>query len=53
MRIDFRVTKDGTPYVIDVNMIPGLAPNGYMSRCLKAHGVGYHDMVRMVVNSAL
>ena len=52
IRIDFR-EKDGIPYVIDVNMIPGLAPNGYMSRCLKAHGVDYHDMVRMVVNSAL
>lgn len=52
MRIDFRV-RDGVPYVIDVNMIPGLAPNGYMSRCLSAHGVEYHDMVRMVVESAL
>ena len=52
MRIDFR-ESGGVPYVIDVNMIPGLAPNGYMSRCLEAHGVGYHDMVRMVVNSAL
>ena len=52
LRIDFRI-KDNVPYVIDVNMIPGLAPNGYMSRCLEVHGVGYHDMVRMVVNSAL
>lgn len=52
LRVDFRV-RDGVPYVIDVNMIPGLAPNGYTSMCLRTHGVGYHDMVRMVVNSAL
>lgn len=52
IRIDFRI-KDDVPYVIDINMIPGLAPNGYTSRCLEAHGVGYHDMIRMVVNSAL
>lgn len=52
IRVDFRI-KEGIPYVIDVNMIPGLAPNGYTSRCLEAHGVGYYDMIRMVVDSAL
>lgn len=51
LRIDFRI-KDHTPYVIDINMIPGLSPNGYMARCMKVNGIDYHDFIRMVVGSA-
>lgn len=51
LRIDFRV-KDNIPYVIDINMIPGLAPNGYMARCMGVNGIDYHDFIRMVVGSA-
>lgn len=51
LRIDFRI-KDGIPYVIDINMIPGLAPNGYMSECLKAYGIDYYTFIQMLVNTA-
>lgn len=51
LRIDFRI-KDGIPYVIDINMIPGLAPNGYMAECLKAYGIDYYTFIQMLVNTA-
>lgn len=51
LRIDFRLSN-GVFYVIDVNMIPGLAPNGYLSMCMKEYGIDYYDAIRMVVNSA-
>lgn len=51
LRIDFRI-KDGIPYVIDINMIPGLAPNGYMAECLKAHEIDYYTFIKMLVNTA-
>ncbi len=51
LRIDFRISDD-IPYVIDINMIPGLAPNGYMAKCMEVNDMGYYDMVRMVVGSA-
>lgn len=51
LRIDFRIAK-GIPYVIDINMIPGLAPDGYMSMCMKAHGVEYLDFIRKIVDTA-
>lgn len=51
LRIDFRIVK-GVPYVIDINMIPGLAPDGYMSMCMKAHGVEYLDFIRKMVGTA-
>lgn len=52
LRIDFRIFNDRIPYVIDINMIPGLAPNGYMAKCMKANGIEYYDFIRMLINSA-
>lgn len=51
LRIDFRL-HNGTPYVIDVNMLPGLAPDGFMARCVGVYGIGYYDLIRGVVNTA-
>lgn len=51
LRIDTRIV-DGIPYIIDINMIPGLAPDGYFSKCLEVNGVDYLDGIRMVVGSA-
>lgn len=51
LRIDFRVAN-GILYVIDINMIPGLAPDGYMSMCMKEHGVEYVDFIRKMVGTA-
>lgn len=51
LRIDIRV-KDGTPYIIDINMLPGLGPVGHMAKCLEVNGISYHDFIRMVVASA-
>lgn len=51
LRIDFRI-RNSIPYVVDINMIPGLAPNGYMSMCMKEHGIQYFDFIRMMVDTA-
>lgn len=51
LRVDFRV-QNRIPYVIDINMIPGLAPDGYMAKCMETHGIGYYDLIRMIVGSA-
>lgn len=51
LRIDFKISN-GIPYIIEINMIPGLAPDGYMSMCMKAHGVDYLDFIRKIVGTA-
>lgn len=51
LRIDFRI-RNSIPYVVDINMIPGLAPDGYMSMCMKEHGVEYLDFIRKMVGTA-
>ena len=51
LRIDSRIFN-GVPYIIDVNMIPGLAPDGYLSKCMEVNGISYYDAIRMMVNAA-
>ena len=51
LRIDSRIV-DGVPYILDINMIAGLSPKGYMAKCLEVNGVSYHEFIRMVVESA-
>ena len=53
-RIDFRMDSDGRFYFIEINPLPGLAP-GYSDYPMLAEfcGVGYNDMIRGIMNSAL
>lgn len=51
LRIDFRLSS-GVPYVIDLNMLPGMASNGYMAECMKTHGIDYYTFIKMLVNTA-
>lgn len=47
-RVDFRITPDGKPYVIEINLCPGLSYSGYMSRAFAAKGISYENMIRMI-----
>lgn len=52
-RIDFRKSKDGELYVIDVNLIPGLGPSAHFAKCLLlTENLSYKDAVNAVINSA-
>ncbi len=53
-RIDFRMSRGGDIYFIEINPLPGLAP-GYSDYILLAgyNGYGYKDIIRLVLNSAL
>jgi len=53
-RVDFRLAEDGTPYFIEVNPLPGLAPN-YSDYPMLAqfNGWAYGDVVRGVLEAAL
>ena len=52
-RIDFRV-RDGVPYFIEANPLPGLAP-GTSDLVILAHGHGieYPDLIRRILHAAL
>lgn len=53
-RVDFRLAEDGTPYFIEINPLPGLAP-GYSDYPMLAEfsGVPYRELVLSVLRAGL
>ena len=51
-RLDFRVTEAGQPYLIEVNLYPGLKDTGAMYRAIKFTGIPYRDYLYEVLNTA-
>ncbi len=53
-RIDFRLSEDGTPYFIEINPLPGLAP-GYSDYPMLAQfcGMDYRELILGVLGSAM
>jgi D-alanine-D-alanine ligase len=53
-RVDFRLSQDGIPYVIEVNPLPGLAP-GYSDFpvAAQAGGISYGQLINLILNHAL
>ncbi|HEX8199109.1 MAG TPA: ATP-grasp domain-containing protein [Isosphaeraceae bacterium] len=52
-RIDFRL-KDGVPYFLEANPLPGLSPDkGDLVILAQGHGVDYAALIRRILNVAL
>ena len=52
-RIDFRMSKDGEVYLIDVNLLPGLGPIAHYSKCLLlTDNMSYRDSLMTIIDSA-
>ena len=53
-RIDFRLSEDGTVYFIEINPLPGLAPDySDYPMLAKFCGMGYEELILNILNSAL
>lgn len=50
-RIDMRI-RDGRPYVLEVNLYPGLGNTGYMYQALRFKGYGYRDFLEEILSTA-
>ena len=53
-RVDFKLSNEGTPFVIEVNPLPGLSP-GFSDLCLIGEGSGlsYTGLVEEILSGAL
>ncbi|MBK7977162.1 MAG: hypothetical protein IPK07_29150 [Deltaproteobacteria bacterium] len=52
-RVDFRVAEDGTPFVIEVDPLPGLEPHATLSTAAALHGLDRpEDVLEAIVRSA-
>jgi D-alanine-D-alanine ligase len=53
VRVDFRVDKEGTPYVLEINGNPCISPeSGYVAATKRA-GLKFHQVVERIIEDAL
>jgi D-alanine-D-alanine ligase len=48
-RTDFIVTKEGRPYILEVNSLPGLTPTSLLPDMAKAAGISYEALIDRLV----
>jgi D-alanine-D-alanine ligase len=52
-RVDFRVTQDGRPYILEINTVPGMTETSLLPKAAQAAGLDYDALVRRMVEMAL
>lgn len=52
-RVDFMVTRDGTPYFLEINTLPGMTNLSDLPAQAKAMGITYDTLVDIILHSAL
>lgn len=52
-RVDIRLDKNNTPYVIEVNPNPDILPDSGFARAAKVSGISYQDLLYKIINMAL
>jgi D-alanine-D-alanine ligase len=52
-RVDFRLTADGTPYVLEVNPNPDISDEAGFARSARSHGFTFQEIVGKIVECAL
>ena len=52
VRVDFRLTEEDEPYVLEVNTVPGLTPTSLVPMAAAAKGLTYDQLVGRMVDMA-
>lgn len=52
-RVDFRVTPQGMPYVLEINTLPGMTATSLVPDAAKACGISFTELVERLVRMAL
>jgi D-alanine-D-alanine ligase len=52
-RVDFRLSQEDEPYVLEVNTVPGLTPTSLVPMAAQAKGVTYDQLVGRMLDLAL
>ncbi len=51
-RVDFMISDDGIPYVIEINTSPGMTDTSDLPAQSKVMGISYDDLVQIILNGA-
>jgi D-alanine-D-alanine ligase len=52
-RVDVLLAADGTPFVLEINTIPGMTPVSLLPEAAKAAGVSYPELCRRIIELSL
>jgi D-alanine-D-alanine ligase len=53
IRVDFRVTPHGRPYVLEINTVPGMTETSLLPMAAKQAGIDYDELTERILESAL
>jgi len=51
-RVDFRLSEDNDPYVLEVNTLPGMTPLSDLPRAAAAAGIDFEQLVQFMLQTA-
>jgi D-alanine-D-alanine ligase len=52
-RVDFRLNRDGHPFILEINGLPGITPRSDLTLMAETEGWTHGDLVRAVLDAAL
>ncbi len=52
-RVDVLLAVDGTPFVLEINTIPGMTPVSLLPEAAKAAGISYPELCRRIIELSL
>lgn len=53
VRVDFRITPRGRPYVLEINTVPGMTETSLLPMAAKQAGIDYDDLTERILESAI
>ncbi|EKQ58160.1 MULTISPECIES: D-alanine--D-alanine ligase [unclassified Clostridium] len=52
-RVDMIVTEDGTPYILEVNTLPGMTKNSLIPKSAAALNIGFAQLIDMIIEDSM
>lgn len=52
-RVDIILSEDGTPYVLEVNTIPGMTETSLLPKAAKANGIEFGDLCQQIAKLSM
>jgi D-alanine-D-alanine ligase len=48
-RVDFRLSPDNVPYVLEINTLPGMTSTSLVPKMAKAAGISFEELVERII----
>lgn len=52
-RVDMIITEDGTPYILEVNTLPGMTKNSLIPKSAAAINIGFAELIDMIIEDSM